>query len=214
MLATIREHWRLRLPFLGYNCGHLGFLMNQTLPIDLTGLELVTYAMPMLRVDAETTDGRTNAALLAYSDAWLERASGQSAWLQLDVDGQTRIPKLVGDGVLVATPSGSSAYARAMGAAPVPLGSPVLTLAGSNVFRPRFWKPLALADDVVVTLTDLGATGKRPVRGFLDGHPIGNVRRLTIRRSDVAQVELAFTREFDPSTKMLRSLFPPMDDGE
>jgi NAD+ kinase len=214
MLATIREHWRRRIPFLGLNCGHLGFLLNQSLPIDLEGLELVTYPMPMLRVDSEAPDGRRNHGMLAYSDAWVERASGQSAWLRLDIDGQPRIPKLVGDGVLVATPSGSSAYARAMGAGPVPLGSPVLTLAGSNVFRPRFWKPMTLADDVAITLADLGETGKRPVRGFVDGHPIGEVRTMSIRKSAVAQVELAFTREFDPSSKLLRSLFPPADDGE
>ncbi len=212
MLASIRKNWRLRVPFLGLNCGHFGFLMNHTLPADLTGLELVTYPMPMLRVEADAPDGRAVPGLLAYSDAWLERATGQAAWLRLEVDGQERIPKLVGDGVLVATASGSSAYARAMGASPVPLGSRVLTLAGSNVFRPRFWKPMALSDDVVVRLTDLGEVGKRPVRGFVDGHPLGEVRSMTVRRSFSAGVELAFTREFDPSGKLLRSLFPPADD--
>jgi NAD kinase len=186
--------------------------MNERLPHDLEGLELVTYAMPMLRVEAEAPDGRTTRAL-AYGDAWLEREGGQAAWLRLDVDGQTRVPKIVGDGMLVATASGSSAYARAMGAVPVPLNASVLTLVGSNVFRPRFWRPMTLLDDATVVLTNLDTSGKRPVRGFLDGQPIGVIHALTIRRSAVAGVELAFTREFDPSDKLLRSLFPP-SDGE
>jgi NAD kinase len=42
MLHAIRQHWRLRVPFLGLNAGHLGFLMNERLPHDLEGLELVT----------------------------------------------------------------------------------------------------------------------------------------------------------------------------
>jgi NAD kinase len=211
MLHAIRQDWRLRVPFLGVNAGHLGFLMNERLPHDLEGLELVTYAMPMLRVDAETPDGRKNR-VLAYSDAWLERDGGQAAWLRLDVDGQTRVPQIVGDGVLVATASGSSAYARAMGAVPVPLNTSVLTLAGSNVFRPRFWRPMTLLDDAVIALTSLDESGKRPVRGFIDGQPVGVVHAVTVKRSAVAGVQLAFTREFDPSDKLLRSLFPPSDE--
>jgi NAD+ kinase len=119
----------------------------------------------------------------------------------------------VGDGLLVATPSGSSAYARAMGATPVPLTAPVLTLAGSNVFLPRFWKPVALPDTAVVRFTNLDTAGKRPVRAFLDGHLVGRVSALEARVSSVAAVELAFTPQFDLSERLLRSLFPPSEEG-
>jgi hypothetical protein len=71
---------------------------------------------------------------------------------------------------------------------------------------------MTLSDDAVVGLTSLDGSGKRPVRGFLDGQPLGVVHAVTIRRSAVAGVELAFTREFDPSNRLLRSLFPPSDD--
>jgi NAD kinase len=208
MLAAIRKHWRRRLPFLGLNAGTLGFLMNEELPENLAGLELVVYRMPMLRVDTTATDGRVTRAL-AYADAWVERDSGQAAWLRVDVDGRTQVPKVVGDGLLVATPSGSSAYARAMGATPVPLTAPVLTLAGSNVFRPRFWKPVALPETATVRMTNLDTTGKRPVRAFLDGHLAGLVSAMDVRVSSVATVELAFTPQFDLSERLLRSLFPP-----
>jgi NAD+ kinase len=212
MLAAIRKHWRLRVPFLGLNAGTLGFLMNEELPATLTCVELVVYRMPMLRVDTTALDGKT-ARGLAYGDAWVERDSGQAAWLQIDVDGRTQVPKVVGDGLLVATPSGSSAYARAMGATPVPLTAPVLTLAGSNVFLPRFWKPVALPDTAVVRLTSLDATGKRPVRAFIDGHLVGRVAALEARVSSVAAVELAFTPQFDLSERLLRSLFPPSEEA-
>ncbi len=212
MLAAIRKHWRLRLPFLGLNAGTLGFLMNEALPDDLTATELVVYRMPMLRVTTTGLDGSVVRGL-AYSDAWVERDSGQAAWLRVDVDGQTQVPRVVGDGLLVATPSGSSAYARAMGATPVPLTAPVLTLAGSNVFRPRFWKPVALPDTAVVRLTNLDETGKRPIRGFLDGHHVGWVKAMEVGVSPVAAVELAFTPQFDLSARLLRSMFPPSEEG-
>ena len=211
MLATIRKHWRRRLPFIGLNAGTLGFLMNEELPESLSGQELVLYRMPMLRVDTTAVDGATTRGL-AYSDAWVERDSGQAAWLRMDVDGRIQVPKVVGDGLLVATPSGSSAYARAMGATPVPLTAPVLTLAGSNIFRPRFWKPVALPESAVVRISNLDTTGKRPVRAFLDGHLVGLVQAMEVRVSSVAAVELAFTPQFDLSERLLRSLFPPNEE--
>ncbi|MDY3563124.1 nicotinate-nucleotide--dimethylbenzimidazole phosphoribosyltransferase [Gemmata sp. JC673] len=210
MLQAIRDHWRLRLPFLGLNAGTLGFLMNERLPPSLENTEIVLYRMPMMRVDAELPDGK-RVQSLAFADAWVERDSGQAAWLKIDVDGHTQVPRVVGDGLLVATPAGSSAYARAMGATSVPLTAPVFTLAGSNVFRPRFWKPVALPETAHVSFTTLDFNGKRPIRGFIDGQPIGPVKSMHIRVSTVANVELGFTPEFDLSARLLRSMFPPSD---
>ncbi len=211
MLAAIRKHWRRRLPFLGLNAGHLGFLMNETLPRAMAGLELVIYRMPMLRVDTVSPDGR-QARALAYADAWVERDTGQAAWLSLHVDGTLQVSRIVGDGLLVATPAGSSAYARAMGSTPVPLSAPVLTLAGSNIFQPRFWRPAALPESAVVRMTNLDGTGRRSIRGFLDGRLIGPVASMEVQVSSIAAVELAFTPQFDLSTRLLRSLFPPSEE--
>lgn len=213
MLHAIRKHWRLRLPFVGLNAGHLGFLLNERLPDELEGAELVLYRMPMLRVDVEAPDGRRRQRMLAFGDAWVERDGGQAAWVKLDVDGVPQLEKVVGDGLLVSTPAGSSAYSRAMGATPIPLNSPVLTLAGSNVFQPRFWKPLALPDSSVVRMTNVDPTPidrpKRPVRGYLDGEDLGRVKWMEVGVSSVAAVELSFTPEFDLTSRRLRSLFPP-----
>lgn len=207
MLRAIREHWTRRLPFLGLNAGHLGFLMNPTLPCPLTGVRLLSVSLPLLRVDARYPDGRTSTSL-AYGDAWMERAEGQSAWMRIDLNGATKIEKVVGDGMLVATAPGSSAYARALGAVPVPIDSPTLTLAGSNIFQPRFWKPMILPASSRITITSIDTIGKRPVRAFVDGHPLGIVTELSMRQSLTASVELAFTREFEPTSKLLDSLFP------
>jgi NAD kinase len=212
MLRAIRHHWRLRVPFLGLNSGHLGHLVNDDLPDDLGRAELVLYRMPMLRVDTLGEDGVEVLGRLAFNDAWAERDSGQGAWFRLDVNGEQRVSKVVADGLLAATPSGSAAYARAMGATPVPLNSPVITLAGSNVFSPRFWKPLALPDHTIIRMTSIGEPGKRPVRAFLDGEPLGRIKAMEVRVSQVASVELAFTPKFDLSAKLLRSLFPPDDE--
>lgn len=207
MLKAIREHWRRRLPFVGLNAGHLGFLMNASLPANLEGIDLISQSLPLLRVDVRYPDDKT-AMHLAYGDTWIERAEGQAAWLQVRVNGEVQLEKVVGDGMLVATAAGSSAYARAMGAVPVPLDSPSLILAGSNIFQPRFWKPMNLPGTSQITLTSLDTRGKRPLRAFVDGQTLGIVQELSAKQSLTAAVELAFTKEYDPSTKLLKSLFP------
>jgi len=207
MLKAIREHWRRRLPFVGQNAGHLGFLMNASLPSLLEGIELISQSLPLLRVDVRYPDG-THSMNLAYGDAWIERAEGQAAWLEVRVNGEVQLEKVVGDGMLIATAAGSSAYARAMGAVPVPLDSPSLILAGSNIFQPRFWRPMNLPSSSQITLTSLDRLGKRPLRAFIDGQPLGIVEELSAKQSLTASVELAFTKEYDPSTKLLKSLFP------
>jgi hypothetical protein len=104
-----------------------------------------------------------------------------------------------------------------MGATPVPLTAPVLTLVGSNVFRPRFWRPITLPEGTRVTIASLkpdntpGANDKRPIRGFVDGRASGTVVSMDVRVSTVAAVELAFTPEFDLAARVLRSMFPPAE---
>lgn len=211
MLHAIRRYWRLRLPFVGINTGHLGFLLNQD-PFDsLDDLDVTTYRMPMLQVTVENPAHELRHDL-AFSDAWIERKSGQAAWLRLDVNGETRVPKLVGDGLLVATPSGSSSYARAMGGSPVPLDSQSLTIAGSNVFRPRFWNTLIMPADASIRIATLDHTGKRPVQAFIDGVPMGLATSMSICRSNTAAVELGFARDSDLSSKLLTSLLPDVED--
>ena len=74
MLQAIRDHWRLRLPFIGLNAGTLGFLMNESLPADLENSELVLYRMPMLRVDTEAPDGKCARRWRAATRGWSGRA--------------------------------------------------------------------------------------------------------------------------------------------
>src|SRR5437588_2661042 len=180
MLHAIREHWRLRLPFYGINTGHMGFLLNdeplggsssghaqrseqspagaghgtRSAPATLSSTDLVVAHMPLLYVETVDAAGQRRTAL-AFNDAWVERETGQTAWIEVKVNGEVRLPKLVADGALVATAAGSTAYAHAMGATPVPLGSPVLTLVGSNVLRPHLWRPAVLPLTAEVELTSL-----------------------------------------------------------
>jgi NAD+ kinase len=142
MLRSIREHWRARLPFFGINAGHLGFLLNGRDQVNEHAFpprDVIFRQMPMLFLEFEDRAGKCHTAY-GFNDAWLERSTSQSAWLEVIVNGVPRIPKLVADGALVATAAGSTAYARSMGASPLLADTPAWLLVGSNVLDPAHWR--------------------------------------------------------------------------
>lgn len=205
MLRAIRQHWRDGLPFFGLNTGHLGFLLNA--PTDTYwDRELRKYRLPLLDVQTTCLRG-LHKHEVAFNDCWIERETGQTAWIEVGVNGVVRMEKVVADGMLVATAAGSTSYARAMGASPLPFTAQLLTLAGSNVLLPAFWRPAYLPPDTVIRLRNLDPV-KRPLRGFIDGIAQGPVAEMTVKVSDSAAVELLFAPEYDPVAKLAVTQFP------
>jgi NAD+ kinase len=203
MLRSIREHWRSRLPFFGINAGHLGFLLNapqqvsaQTFPPS----DVIFRQLPMLFLEFEDESGKRHTAH-GFNDAWLERATSQSAWLEVTVNGVPRIPKLVSDGALVATAAGSTAYARSMGASPLLADTPAWLLVGSNVLEPAHWRSALLSPDTTVEIRSLDPKN-RPVQAFVDGLSMGRVVALHARLSRAAAAELVFCASHDMAEKI------------
>jgi NAD+ kinase len=209
MLRAIRKHWRLRLPFFGINMGHLGFLLNSPgteLNDSFAFGEMTLHQLPMLYVEMDGPDGVTREAL-AFNDVWIERATSQSLWMQVQVNDRVRLANLVGDGLLASTAAGSTAYARAMGAAPLLVDTPGWLLVGSNILNPPGWKSALLAMDACAEFTvDNGA--KRPANAFVGGQAFGEVSRMRIRMSRIAAVELAFRAQRDMAEKIAAVQFP------
>lgn len=210
MLRAIREHWRRRIPFYGINAGHIGFLLNDSARTKFDRHTLMVQQLPLLRVETMNAYQEHHESL-AFNDAWVERNTGQSAWIQVNVDGHERLPRLVADGALVATAAGSASYARAMGATPLPFDTPAIMLVGSNVLKPAFWKPVVLPMDAVVEFVNLDPA-KRPLRAFLDGRPEDDVISMKVSVSNTAAVELAYDPDLNPAEKLARLQFPPLED--
>ncbi len=203
MLRSIREHWRTRLPFFGINAGHMGFLLNgheQVAADSFPPNNVIFRQMPMLFLEFEDEEGRTRTAN-GFNDAWLERATSQSAWLEVTVNGVRRIPKLVSDGALVATAAGSTAYARSMGASPLLADTPAWLLVGSNVLEPGHWRNALLSPDTMVEIRSLQPKN-RPVQAYVDGEGMGRVVSMKARLSRAAAAELVFCASHDMAEKI------------
>ncbi|KAF8281144.1 putative poly(p)/ATP NAD kinase [Trypanosoma cruzi] len=211
MMHCIRNNWSRFIPFFGVNAGHVGYLLNDPSTLGelfFAPLKLHTTIMLYCLAEKETETGeKVLLSELAFNDAWVERSSGQTALIRILVNGEERIHLLRGDGVLVSTAAGSTAYCQALGASPVPVGAPLIQIVGSNVVSPAQWRPTHLNQEDHVELEVIDSL-KRPCRCFVDSVDMGNVTRMLVRSSRAAGVVIAFTSSCDLQQKLYQMQFP------
>jgi NAD+ kinase len=182
------------VPVFGMNRGTLGFLLNEyaadDLPARITGASRAEVSP--LRMRAWDGSGRRLPDLLAFNEVALRRHGQQSARLRVLIDGVERLPMLVGDGALVATPVGSTAYNRSAHGPIIPLAAHLLALTPICPLRPRRW-PGALLPHRVVVRFDVLDGGKRPVSATADQREVVEVAAVEVAEAG----ELARTLLFD-----------------
>ena len=215
MFRTVHREWRRRLPFLGLNMGHLGFLINRVAEEGISyeffrqGFEVL--CSPLLRVEVTKGDDSQEVAL-AVNDAWMQVEPGKTGLFELMVtnkDGVAHMRRIVGDGLLVATAAGSSAYAYAMGAERVPIGTEVLVVVGSNIFSPPQWRRgVNVPLDSIVEIRNTDDSGWRKTLGFADNISFGEVKAMRIGVSRIAAAELVFLTGHEERRRVLLNQFP------
>jgi NAD+ kinase len=129
----------------------------------------------------ETIDGSGSGhTARAINEVSLLRQSYQAAKLSIAVDGKTRLGELTADGLLVATPAGSTAYNLSANGPILPLNAPLLALTPISAFRPRRWRGALLPDHASLSIEVLEAD-KRPVSAVADHFEVRDVRRVEVR---------------------------------
>jgi len=181
MLQTLHATQDLAAPVYGMNRGTVGFLMNEYAPQGLT--ERLAQAeeaqINPLAMRATCADGSVQEAL-AINEVSLLRAGPQAPKLRLFVDGKLRLPELVCDGALVATPAGSTAYNYSAHGPILPIGSDVLAITAVAAFRPRRWRG-ALVPKAAEVVFEVAEPAKRPVMADADSRSVPDVVRVEVR---------------------------------
>jgi NAD+ kinase len=194
LLHAIHDHRRLGKPIFGMNRGTVGFLLNAYDVDDLK--QRITAArriqLAPIRIEATDSAGKTHE-LLAYNEMSIVRYSNQSVNLRLFIDGRRQVDKYVGDGLIYATPAGSTAYNLAVRGPILPLVSNVLALTPVSPFRPRRWFGAVVPNTTKLEVEVLDHT-KRPVGASGD---FNEVRDVVHVRAALAPDE-AVTVLFDP----------------
>lgn len=207
MLQTLHRHAALGKPVYGMKLGTVGFLMNQYRSDGL--FERLAAAEPAvlrpLEMQAQTESGATVSSL-AYNEVSLLRQTRQAAHLQIELSGQVRLDELICDGVMVATPAGSTAYNFSAHGPIIPLGASVIALTPIAPFRPRRWRGALLKSGTEVRFRVLDPY-KRPVSATADSHEVRDVVEVSIRESRDRTVTLLFDPEHNLEERILSEQF-------
>ena len=207
MLHSLHDTLHLDAPVYGMNRGTVGFLMNDWGVDDLREKLAAAehYVIHPLKMRATTVHGLTTEAL-AINEVSLLRQTYQASHLRIVVDGRERLADLVCDGVIVATPAGSTAYNLSAHGPILPIEAEMMALTPVAAFRPRRWRGAILPKTAKVEIEVLGGA-KRPVLAVADYTEVRQVSRVEVAfHTDVA-IEVMFDSGHGLSERMLREQF-------
>lgn len=192
MLQTIHQHMGSGRRIYGMNRGSTGFLMNEYAEEGLREriLDAIAETIRPLEMVATRKDG-SSETMLAINEVALFRQSAQAAKIRITVDEKVRLEELICDGVMVATPAGSTAYNLSAHGPILPLDAPLLALTPVSPFRPRRWRGALLPNRSTVRF-DVLEEDKRPVNAVADHSEVKSVRSVTVRETRKATVSLLF----------------------
>jgi NAD+ kinase len=207
MLQTQLKFMNTNTPVYGMNKGTVGFLMNEYREDGLyERLEKALHEIiHPLQMEAVDRDGKHHRSV-AFNEVSLFRQSHQAARLRIEIDGKERIATLACDGIMVATPQGSTAYNLSAHGPILPLKAPLLALTPVSPFRPRNWRGALLPNTSRVRMTVL-EPDKRPVNAVADNTEIKSAVEVLIHEDREASGLLLFDREHTWEERILDEQF-------
>jgi NAD+ kinase len=207
MLETLRGRYADKLPVYGMHRGTVGFLMNEYRENDLperldAAVQAVIHPLAMTAVTVK----QKVMHLQAINEVSLLRQTSQTAKLRILVDGRERLEELAADGVLVATPAGSTAYNLSAHGPILPIGANLLALTPISPFRPRRWRGALLRHDARVEIEVLDAD-RRTVAASADTQEVRDVARVEIREDLGKSLTMLFDEGHALDERILREQF-------
>lgn len=195
------------IPVYGLNCGSVGFLLNPYSSKNL--LDKITHAKTVdiypLKFSCVVDDGKLQD-VIAFNEVSLLRETRQAAKLKIIVNDDTRIEELVCDGILLATPAGSTAYNLSANGPILPISANLLALTPISAFRPRRWRGALLPSESCVEIHVINPQ-KRPVSATADSKEFRDIRSVKISQSDKFSKTLLFDPDHNLGERILKEQF-------
>ncbi|MCW8870553.1 MAG: NAD kinase [Proteobacteria bacterium] len=207
MLHSLHQYMYQKIPVFGLRRGTVGFLMNDYQSNNL--VERIQQAkktiLHPLAMNAEKISGETFDSL-AINEVSLLRQTKQSAHIEVKINGQTKIDNLVGDGVMVATPAGSTAYNLSAHGPVIPLGTQVLAVTPISPFRPRRWRGAIIPSHAEVCFR-VKNHQKRPVAATADNFEVRDVKHVTVTEAREIEIEMLFDEHHNLEDRIINEQF-------
>lgn len=207
MLRTLHTQLGRGLPVYGMKLGRVGFLMNLYQPEDLPARIAAAHPAVLHPLEMRVTrHGGTEATALAFNEISLLRQTNQAAHIEVALNDEVKLANLICDGLLVATPAGSTAYNLSAHGPILPLDANVLALTPISPFRPRRWRGALLPASTHVGLRTL-EPGHRPVSATADFLEVRDAVEIRIREARECTITLLFDPERNLAQRILDEQF-------
>lgn len=209
MLHILHKFMRHNIPVYGMNRGSVGFLMNayheDKLPERIAKAQKEN--IHPLRMNAESAKhGHMEA--LAINEVCLFRQSYQAIKINIAIDGKIRMEELICDGIMVATPVGSTAYNLSAQGPILPLMAPLLALTSVSPFRPRRWHGALVPNNSKICFT-LQDYKKRPVNASADNREVKSVQSVSVSLAQDIELSVLSDPDHSWNERILTEQFPP-----
>ena len=195
------------VPVYGMNYGTVGFLLNQYSEDNL--IDRINKAVPteltVLTMVATDIYQKEHSAI-AINEVSLFRSTHQATNLQIKINSKLVMEKLVSDGILVATPAGSTAYNFSAGGSILPLNSNVLSLTAINSFRPRRWRGAILPNSTTIEV-DVINPSIRSVTAVADYTEFHYIKNIKIKKENNLTITLLFDKERNLEERIINEQF-------
>ena len=194
MLSTIKKFQKYNKPFYGMNRGTFGFLMNKfnvnKIIKNLQKAKIINISP--LDMTAYTTNNMKKK-VIAINEISLLRQSKQTSSIRIFNGKKLLIKKLISDGVLIATPAGSTAYNLSVHGPILSLDSKKIAITPISPFRPRRWRGKILSSKSIIKIKNLNIK-KRPISAVADNIEVRNVKKIVARINTKIKFRLIYDR--------------------
>ena len=207
LLKTLHDFKEYKKPIYGINYGSIGFLMNNKSEEDLIKIinKSQTIKLKPLKMKAKNSKNEIFESI-AFNEVSLMRQSYQASKLMIEINGIERMKELICDGVLVATPAGSTAYNLSAHGSIIPLNSKLLALTPISAFRPRRWRGALLSEDTSIKFI-VNDPLNRPVSVTADHNQFNNIVEVNIYSTENMSLNLLFDHKQSIEEKILKEQF-------
>ena len=207
MLNALRESISSNLPVFGLNRGNIGFLMNNFSEFDLIkrlekAKEIIVHPLEMLVSDI----GNNEYKEMAVNEVSIFRSSHQSAMISIKIDETVRLNELTCDGIMVATPVGSTAYNLSAHGPIIPIDSEILALTPISPFRPRSWRGALIKNKSIIEF-EINNPKLRPVSASADSREVKNVTKVKVYQRNDVNLRIMYDQSNSMEDRYLREQF-------
>ena len=207
MLGAMRESILYDIPVFGLNRGNIGFLMNEYSNSNLIDRlkeanEIIVHPLEMIALDTKNQKHTE----LAINEVAIFRRTHQSAIISIKVDDTERLSELTCDGVMVATPVGSTAYNLSAHGPILPIGSEILALTPISPFRPRRWRGALIKNNSVIEFNVINPK-MRPVSASADAFEVRDIAKVSVSQKNNINLRILYDKTNSMEDKYLKEQF-------